>query len=388
MNIRNKSLAILLILIGLMSAGCAGNKEDYRQIQVYKIDGSATVDRQGSSMEAYENMQLLSGDTVETGSNSNLQLLLDQDKYILVEPNSRLSLQATGNSQDSYTHIYLEKGAIVNQLDNPLSQESSYEVTTPNSTMAVRGTTFRVEVDYNDKEESFTKIHVTSGKVEVELVFPDGSKKEPVDLESGEEVLVRGDVAISEYVINRDLPLPEVAPVKEEEEAAIEDAEKEPREDTEEEKQETPKAQTANPPAAGKEIPTPASPKPQENKLPEDTNTQPQTSVPDTSNNNSGSTTPETGGTAGGSTGGTGTGGTGTTDITVTIKFTAQDGSLFATKTIQNTADSTSVSIGGLPVLKPSAAGRWLYNQTEVVENASLQVAAGTTEVTIVWSVN
>jgi len=195
-------VTIILILFTFSCLiSCGKKEEDYRQIQVYKIDGTATVARQGSSMDAYENMQLQSGDIIETIAESYLQLKLDEDKYILVEPESKISLQATGNSVDSKTSIYLEKGAIVNQLDNPLSEDSSYDVTTPNSTMAVRGTTFRVEITYDEKGESHAKVAVYGGKVECNLVFPDGTIAEPVMIEPGTEVLIWGDDVESEYVM-------------------------------------------------------------------------------------------------------------------------------------------------------------------------------------------
>lgn len=198
----NKYIVMLMFLFLTISgiAGCGEKEEDYRQIQVYKIDGTATVARQGSSMDAYENMQLQSGDVIETIAESYLQLKLDEDKYILIEPESKISLQATGNSVDSKTSIHLEKGAIVNQLDNPLSDNSSYEITTPNSTMAVRGTTFRVEITVDENGESYAKVAVYGGKVECNLVFPDGTIAEPLLVEKGTEVLIWGDDTQTEYV--------------------------------------------------------------------------------------------------------------------------------------------------------------------------------------------
>ena len=204
MNKQSKfMLSVIWILCCLFAmAGCGKKEEEYRQIQVYRIDGAAaTVERQGSSMDAYENMQLQSGDIIETIAESYLQLKLDEDKYILVEPETKISLQASGNSVDSKTSIYLEKGAIVNQIDNPLSEDSSYEITTPNSTMAVRGTTFRVELTIDEKGESHAKVAVYGGKVECNLVFPDGTITTPVMVEPGTEVLIRGDDVESEYVM-------------------------------------------------------------------------------------------------------------------------------------------------------------------------------------------
>ena len=75
-------ISLLIVLVFSSSVGCGKKEEEYRQIQVYKIEGTATVERQGSSMEAYGNMQLQSGDVVETAANSSIQLKLDEDKYI------------------------------------------------------------------------------------------------------------------------------------------------------------------------------------------------------------------------------------------------------------------------------------------------------------------
>ena len=193
-------IGLLIIFVFISLAGCGKKEEDYREIQVYKIDGTATVERQNSSMEVYDNMKLQSGDIVETAIDSYLQLKLDEDKYIMLEPETKISLQASGNNVDSNTSIFLEKGAIVNQIDNPLSENSNYQVTTPNSTMAVRGTTFRVEITYDEKGESYAKVAVYGGKVECNLVFPDGTIAEPLLAEAGTEVLVWGDDSDSEYV--------------------------------------------------------------------------------------------------------------------------------------------------------------------------------------------
>ena len=195
-----KVLGLLMVFVFLFIAGCGNKEEEYRQIQVYKLEGKVTIHRQGSSMDAYDNMQLQSGDEIETEVNSSVQLKLDEDKYILVEPESKISLQATGNDADSKTSIYLEKGAIVNQLDKPLNDKSSYQVTTPNSTMAVRGTSFRVEIACNEKGEVYAKIAVFDGKVECNLVFADGTIAEPMMIEAGTEVQVFADETKTEYI--------------------------------------------------------------------------------------------------------------------------------------------------------------------------------------------
>ena len=475
--------------------GCEKKEEDYRQIQIYKIEGKALVTRQGTSMEVYENMLLQSGDTLATDSETYLQLKLDEDKYILMEPHTEISLYATGNSIDSNTGISLVKGAIVNQLDNPLSEESTYQVTTPNSTMAVRGTTFRVEITYHKSGESFAKIAVYGGKVECKLIFPDGTIKEPEVVESGEEVLVRGDKKESEYVRTGQTSYDELKKqvlefldqlIEKGEELSISKEEVEDLKEriqsleennleieiVEEDKQEEEEKKTENKEEKEK---TEKKEKQENTKNTSSSNTQPMqtennekiekenkkeeqvagedkenpenTSQGNNQNNFSNSTegsTNQSSGNEGSSTEGDGnqnsgnersseegegnqnsgnegsstegdgnqssgnegsstegsgdqssnTGGNGTQDntqqeptettIEVVVEFYA-DGKLFAKKTLQNSVESEVLALGQLPILKPSANGVWMYNQTEVVDNNILTVTKGTKAVRIEW---
>ena len=445
--------------------GCEKKEEDYRQIQIYKIEGKALVTRQGTSMEVYENMLLQSGDTLATDSETYLQLKLDEDKYILMEPHTEISLYATGNSIDSNTGISLVKGAIVNQLDNPLSEESTYQVTTPNSTMAVRGTTFRVEITYHKSGESFAKIAVYGGKVECKLIFPDGTIKEPEVVESGEEVLVRGDKKESEYVRTGQTSYDELKKqvlefldqlIEKGEELSISKEEVEDLKEriqsleennleieiVEEDKQEEEEKKTENKEEKEK---TEKKEKQENTKNTSSSNTQPMqtennekiekenkkeeqvagedkenpenTSQGNNQNNFSNSTegsTNQSSGNEGSSTEGEGnqnsgnegsgtegsgdqssnTGGNGTQDntqqeptettIEVVVEFYA-NGKLFAKKTLQNSVESEVLALGQLPILKPSANGVWMYNQTEVVDNNILTVTKGTKAVRIEW---
>ncbi len=130
--------------------------------------------------------------------------MLDNDKYVLLEPGTRLTLEAEGTSANSKTVIHLEEGAVVNQLVNKLNDESSYEVTVPNSTMAVRGTVFRVEVVYED-EHSYAYVTVLDGEVASRLIFPDGTvedESQEWQIPKGSGVNVHGDDEISEYFPN------------------------------------------------------------------------------------------------------------------------------------------------------------------------------------------
>ena len=192
-----------LLFLAVIASGCGKKKEEaYRNIKVMSINGSATVERASvGTLDAYADMKLENGDRLSVDGSSSLTLSMDDDKYAMLEPGSSVTLEADGTKENSRTVIHLEAGAVMNYLSEKLSEGSSYEVTVPNSTMAVRGTVFRVAIAYDENGESYTTVQVFEGIVGCRLVFPDGTiSEEEVQLAPGKEVLIHGDTSISEYV--------------------------------------------------------------------------------------------------------------------------------------------------------------------------------------------
>lgn len=192
----------LLIVSALIISFGMKKEESYRDIKVMSIKGTATVERASvGALDAYEDMKLESGDRLSVDSSSNLILSMDDNKYAMLEPGSSLTLEADGTRENSRTVIHLEAGAVMNYLSEKLSEKSSYEVTVPNSTMAVRGTVFRVAIVYDEDGDSYTTVQVFDGIVGSRLIFPDGRiDEEEVQITPGREVQIHGDTEISEYV--------------------------------------------------------------------------------------------------------------------------------------------------------------------------------------------
>lgn len=140
----------LVVVAGVVAALLffRNKKNDaYRVIKVMRAQGHSTVSRGDiDDLEAYEGMALQSGDSIHVDGNSSLVLMMDEDKLAYVEQNTDFSLVAEGTAKDSRTRIELTKGALTCEIREDLGGESTYEVNTPNSTMAVRGTGFRIEV--------------------------------------------------------------------------------------------------------------------------------------------------------------------------------------------------------------------------------------------------
>lgn len=193
----------LLLLLVMGAFGCGKKEESYRVIKVMTLNGAAKITRQNiGELDAYVDMRLESGDAITVGKDSSMILNLDDDKYVLLESETKMTLLAEGNSEDNRTILHLTEGAVVNQLLHTLSDDSSYEVTVPNSTMAVRGTVFRVAVEYDEKGDSYAVVAVLNGVVASRLIFPDGrvqSIEEERTIPMGKMVRVHGNEDISEY---------------------------------------------------------------------------------------------------------------------------------------------------------------------------------------------
>jgi len=194
MNINLKIVipAIAVVIIGIIVAALFLNKEDgYRSIQVYQVNGNVILERENIGvMDAYENLNLISGDALETFVESFSRLKLDDDKYVLVEQDSKIEIFATGDQANSKTDIRLDKGAITVEVENKLNDDSSFEVTTPNSVMAIRGTVFRISAATDENGEPITRITIFEGAVTVQKKAEDGTLSEESRIESGKEAII------------------------------------------------------------------------------------------------------------------------------------------------------------------------------------------------------
>lgn len=189
-------IGVVLAAVVAVAVGCVvlmgGKEEAYRSIMVYQVNGSATITRERvGDMAAYENLMLQSGDSVSVGLESSMRLKLDDDKYLLAEQDTRMDIVAEGDGADSKTSIDLKQGSVTSEIQNKLGPNASYEVNTPNSIMAVRGTIFRVEVKPDANGDMETKLTVLKGTVSSRAVLPDGTVlDEEVLVEAGEELII------------------------------------------------------------------------------------------------------------------------------------------------------------------------------------------------------
>ena len=146
--------AAVVIVISMMP-------EAFRLLKIFEMTGNSIITRaDAGAIDAYTGMNLESGDIIEVGEKSTMTLSLDSNKYLSLDPNTVLELIAEGTEEDSKTTVNLKSGGVLNEITEPLSDESSYSVNTPKATMAVRGTSFYVSVMAVDDGSYITDISV------------------------------------------------------------------------------------------------------------------------------------------------------------------------------------------------------------------------------------
>lgn len=194
-------LAVLIVVTVLLKGG---KEPAYRSIKIVELEGGVSIDRDGvGTLAAAKNMNLVSGDRVTTAENAYVVLCLDTDKYVMLGEAGAMRVVAEGDENRGKTSISLEGGSVLSDIQNPLSEGSSYEIATPNATMSVRGTVF--EVKKEDENGGQISVLVYDGCVAVGM-----GGEEPVLYNAGEytvftdsadpEVLVEKG-AVSEEVL-------------------------------------------------------------------------------------------------------------------------------------------------------------------------------------------
>lgn len=183
------------------SAGSAA--ETARTVVVQETNGTTVVlDAKKASTNAYKGMHLVAGNDVTVQKISDLTMLFDMDKYMYAEESTHFWLsKASGSQEKSKTVIYLDEGATLNRIVNPLENGAVYQVDTPNSTMAVRGTVFRVEVREGKDGKIYTYLAVLNGAVKVELKTTEGKYNGVSEtIPAGTAAAIRADETFSEFI--------------------------------------------------------------------------------------------------------------------------------------------------------------------------------------------
>ena len=193
-------VGLIVIVCAILIGGFLLYEVGFRAVIVKETRGIVTVEGEKNKGDAYVGERLQAGDDVDVNDASGLTLCLDSDKFVYAENKTHLKLKTALLSRGSRIKIYIDDGSELNVLKNKLDKYDSYEVDTPNATMSVRGTVFRVSV-YREDGYVYTLLEVLEGVVHVHLKTTlDEYSDVERDFEAGSRVLMRAREDISEFV--------------------------------------------------------------------------------------------------------------------------------------------------------------------------------------------
>jgi len=129
------------------------------------------------------NDRLKEGSRIRTGEESSVEIVFENGDSFLQSPNSNSGLSAARKMDGNHTLYkwFLGAGRTIARIKSATGRESRFEIDTPSSICAVRGTVFRTAVDSTDS----TRSEVLQGIVDVE------GMNQKVKLQEGEGTLVK-----------------------------------------------------------------------------------------------------------------------------------------------------------------------------------------------------
>ena len=146
---------------------------------------------------------LQEGYSIETIGDSFVRLVLDGDKYVKLEPGSKLVCEALGTVGSGKTKLSLEKGSMTAELVSPLKDDEEFTVNTPNAVLAVRGTFFRVDLNEVEDGDLVADVLTYGGQVAIRRILPTGKiVNEEVLIDAGYKVRVNMDTKNTVYVVD------------------------------------------------------------------------------------------------------------------------------------------------------------------------------------------
>lgn len=195
------ALVVIALAIIIPSLLMKSPKDAYRNIKIELLEGTAVVERDNEKLEAFKGMSLRSNDSLLTKESSHAVLKLDEDKYIYIGETSDIDI-VSSEHDSSLTKIRINEGSIVTEVKNKLSTTEEFNIESPNSTMAIRGTTFKTTVTKSTVGYEI-KYSLVEGKINLSVV----ERTDEIinvgnfDMNAGEEITI---LAKGSAVLTRD----------------------------------------------------------------------------------------------------------------------------------------------------------------------------------------
>jgi len=143
-------VVIMALLIPLV--GCGGGGPTV-PCKISSVSGDVQILRSGSteSVKATNDMELVVGDTITTGSDERANLIFFDGSHMEIKANSEILVKELSTASTGSTSVSLRQniGRTINRVNKLIDSGSKYEVETPAGTTAVKGTVFELLVLQN-----------------------------------------------------------------------------------------------------------------------------------------------------------------------------------------------------------------------------------------------
>jgi len=182
-----------------------------RSVSISEINGVVSLSRDGVPVNAVVGTVLKSGDTITTSDASTVRISVDGSKIISFEPGTSAYITYDGSAKNGSTNVNLTSGAVICQINKPMSAKAVFAVKTPNAAVSAKGTVFRTSFEYLPEylkytNASITTVHNLDGSVVLQLY---DKNAQPVEnsmllLPKTSAQLISGDSAAEYLYLNQE----------------------------------------------------------------------------------------------------------------------------------------------------------------------------------------
>ncbi len=175
----------IIIMVGAVVAALVvkGKKNNVSAttIRVIEAIGGVTLTDNGNTVTVRDDMLLYNGNTLETASDGNVDLMLDDTKAAGLDVLSRASFTQDGKK----LAVDVETGAIYFYTTEKLSPDEDFDVETSTMSLGLRGTSGYISYE---KATTISKLFMTSGMVHVVATNPNTGATTEADVSAGQMV--------------------------------------------------------------------------------------------------------------------------------------------------------------------------------------------------------
>jgi hypothetical protein len=174
--------AVILVIAGVFAA-VYFSRFSATTMRLSRYDGKVTLtDKNGRDQDLREDRRLASGDVLDTGKESKVWVLLDEDRMVTIMERSSAEFYQSGKN----LRLHLSEGSLFFNIERSLEDDETFNIETSTMVVGIRGTSGYVTTDEDGKEV----LYLTSGKVEITGKNPESGEEESVKLSAGQKAVI------------------------------------------------------------------------------------------------------------------------------------------------------------------------------------------------------